>query len=312
MNKKLISIISPCYNESENVEELYRRASVVINALNRYDFEYVFIDNASTDNTVELLKSIASVDKRVKIIVNNRNFGHIRSPYWGILQTSGDATIYMASDLQDPPEMIPKFISGWEAGYKCVMAVKPLSEGNILMHFLRRTYYRILDVISDIPITKDTTGFGLYDKQVVAQLRQINDPYPYLRGLIDELGYSMLTIDFVQPRRVRGFTKNNFYSLYDIGMLGIVSHSMVPLRIASLLGVIVGLLSMLVAIGVLIAKLLWWNQFVAGLAPISILIFLILGFVLIFIGLLGEYVGMIHTYAKNRPIVTERERVNFE
>jgi glycosyltransferase involved in cell wall biosynthesis len=312
MTKKLISIISPCYNEAENVEELYRRVTAVIDRLSEYDFEYIFIDNASTDNTVALLKTIAKKDKRVKIIVNNRNFGHIRSPYYGILQTSGDATIYLASDLQNPPELIPTFISGWELGNKLVMAVKPTIESNSLMNFFRKSYYRILNKISDVPITKDTTGFGLYDKQVVSELRKINDPYPYLRGLIDELGFTMLTIDFIQPIRMRGDTKNNFYTLYDIGMLGIVSHSMVPLRIASFLGLFIGFCSLLAALFILIGKLLWWNHFVAGLAPILILLFLILGFILIFIGILGEYIGVIHTYSKNRPIVTERERVNFE
>lgn len=239
MSKKLISLISPCFNEADNIEELYRRASGVMNLLAEYDFEYIFIDNASSDNTVDLLKSISKNDKRIKIIVNNRNFGHIRSPYWGILQTSGDATVYLASDLQDPPEMIPDFINAWESGYKLVMAVKPNAVNNSIMNYCRRLYYRMLDKISAIPLTKDTTGFGLYDRVVIDQLRKINDPYPYLRGLIDELGYSMLTIDFLQPRRERGISKNNLYTLYDIGMLGIISHSMVPLRIASILGFIV-------------------------------------------------------------------------
>jgi dolichol-phosphate mannosyltransferase len=312
MSKKLISIISPCYNEEENIEELYRRVTTVIDELENYEFEYLFIDNASTDSTVEKLKQLAVNDKRVKIIINNRNFGHIRSPYWGILQTSGDATIYLASDLQDPPEMIPQFIAGWEGGYKLVMAVKPVSEGNSLMHFLRRSYYRALDRISDIPITRDTTGFGLYDKKVIQELRKINDPYPYLRGLIDELGFSMLTIEFVQPRRIRGITKNNFYTLYDIAMLGIVSHSMVPIRLASILGMILGALSMVFALLILVSKLIWWNSYAAGYAPLLITVLFMLGLVMFFVGLLGEYVGVILTHVRNRPIVTERERINFD
>lgn len=311
MNKKLISIISPCYNE-ENVEELYRRVVQVIDGLTDYEFEYLFIDNASTDKTVGKLKQLAANDKRVKIIVNNRNFGHIRSPYWGILQTSGDATIYLASDLQDPPEMIPQFIAGWESGYKLVMAVKPVSKDNSLMHYFRRTYYRVLDKISDVPITRDTTGFGLYDKNVIQELRRINDPYPYLRGLIDELGFSMLTIDFIQPRRLKGITKNNFYTLYDIGMLGIVSHSMVPIRLASFFGGLVGLLSFVSAAIVLCLKLLWWDRFAAGVAPIVILMLLMFGVVMLFIGMLGEYIGVMHTYLKKRPIVVEKERINFD
>jgi glycosyltransferase involved in cell wall biosynthesis len=311
MSKKLISIISPCYNEEENIEELYRRVTTVIDELENYEFEYLFIDNASTDSTVEKLKQLAANDKRVKIIINNRNFGHIRSPYWGILQTSGDATIYLASDLQDPPEMIPQFIAGWEGGDKLVMAVKPVSEGNSLMHFLRRSYYRMLDKISDVPITRDTTGFGLYDKRVLDELRRINDPYPYLRGLIDELGFSMKTIDFVQPRRLRGLTKNNFYTLYDIAMLGIVSHSMVPIRLASFMGIIIGALSIISAIIIAVAKFMWWDRFAVGVASVLVIMFIMFGIVMIFIGLLGEYVGAILTYVKNRPVVVEKQRVNF-
>ena len=311
MSKKLISIISPCYNEEENVEELYSRVTQVIDGLRNYDFEYLFIDNASTDSTVEKLKKLATTDKRVKIIVNNRNFGHIRSPYWGILQTSGDATIYLASDLQDPPEMIPQFIAGWEEGYKLVMAVKPVSEGNSLMHFLRKTYYRVLDKISDVKITRDTTGFGLYDKNVVNELRKINDPYPYLRGLIDELGFAKKTITFVQPRRLRGITKNNFYSLYDIAMLGVVSHSMVPIRIASFLGLLLGIAAMTISFIVLLMKIFYSGKFTTDIAFLSLLITFMFGLIMFFIGLLGEYIGVILTYVRNRPIVSERERVNF-
>lgn len=312
MAQTLINIISPCFNEEANVEELYRRVCAVMDGLPDYAFEYLFIDNASMDATVDKLRAIAAADRRVKIIINNRNFGHIRSPYWGILQTRGAATIYLASDLQDPPELIPQFLVAWEKGYKVVMAVKPVSEGHQAMHFLRRSYYRMLDSISETPITTDTTGFGLYDARVIAELRAINDPYPYLRGLIDELGYPMQTIPFLQPRRLRGITKNNFYTLYDIAMLGIVSHSMVPLRLASLVGVSFGLLSLLAAVAVLAAKLIWWNQFAAGLAPIAILMFFMFGIMMLFIGLLGEYIGVIHTYVKKRPIVTERERINFD
>lgn len=309
--KKIISLISPCYNEEANVEELYQRVCSVIKHIPDYEFEYIFIDNASTDCTVDVLKKIAQTDSRVKLIINNRNFGHIRSPYWGILQTQGDATIYLASDLQDPPEMIPKFLQAWELGYKVVMAVKPVSEGNTLMHYLRRSYYRMLDRISEVPITRDTTGFGLYDSRVLDDLRKINDPYPYLRGLIDELGYPMLTIDFVQPRRIRGLTKNNFYTLYDIAMLGIVSHSMVPLRLASFFGFFLGLISIIAAAIALVAKMIWWDKFAAGVAPVFILVFMMFGLIMVFIGMLGEYIGAIHTYVKKRPIVVERERINF-
>lgn len=311
MAKKLISFISPCYNEEENIEALYGRVCAVMAALPQYDFEYLFIDNASSDNTVDKLKAIAAKDQRVKIIVNTRNFGHIRSPYWGVLQTTGDATIYLASDLQDPPELAPDFISAWEAGSKVVLAVKPVAEGNTVLHSLRRSYYTMLDKISDVPMTKDATGFGLYDRQVLDEIRKINDPYPYFRGLVDELGFRTTTIPFVQPRRIRGVTKNNFYTLYDIAMLAIVSHSMVPLRVASIFGVVLGILSIVAGMLVFAAKLIWWDRFVAGLAPISILLFFMFGVLLLFIGILGEYVGSVHTYLQRRPIVVERERINF-
>jgi glycosyltransferase involved in cell wall biosynthesis len=309
--KKTLSIISPCYNEAANIKDLYSRVITVIQNYENYNFEYVFIDNASTDDTVILLKEIAAQDGRVKIIVNTRNFGHIRSPYWGILQTTGDATIYLASDLQDPPEIIPQFIEAWEQGYKVVLAIKPVSKTGFFMHSLRRSYYRVLDKISDISITKDSTGFGLYDRSVVEKLREINDPYPFLRGLISELGYKLKTIPFNQPRRLRGLSKNNFYTLYDIAMLGVISHSMVPIRLASFMGFILGGLSFLLAIIVLVLKLLFWDKFPLGFAPLAIITSLMFGVLLIFVGILGEYIGAIHTYVQKRPIVVERERINF-
>jgi len=311
-SRKLISLVSPCYNEEANVEELYRRVCNVLAAIPQYDFEYVFIDNASTDNTVGKLKYLASIDPRVKIIVNNRNFGHIRSPYWGLLQTGGEATILLVSDLQDPPELIPQFIDGWEHGYKLVLAVKPVSQTNRLVHLIRKLYYRGLDLISEVPIVKDTTGFGLYDRAVLDALRMIDDPYPYLRGLICELGYPVKTVSFNQPRRLRGVSKNNFYTLYDMAMLGIVSHSVVPLRLAAFFGFASGLLSILLGIVYIFVKLIFWSSFPLGIAPIVIGMFFMFGILLLFIGILGEYVASIHTYVRNRPVVVEKERINFD
>jgi len=308
----LISITSPCFNEEENVGELYKRVTKVMEALPEYDFEYVFIDNASTDNTVEILRELASKDSRVKVIINTRNFGHIRSPYWGIINTMGAATIYLASDLQDPPELIPQFIQQWKDGYKIILAVKPVTSANPMMHFLRRTYYSLLDKISEVSITKDATGFGLYDKVVLDHIRAINDPYPFLRGLICELGYKIKTITFNQPRRLRGVSKNNFYSLFDIALLGIVSHSMVPIRIASMLGFLIAFLSILSACILLIAKLIFWESFPVGYAPLGIGILVIFGVLLFFIGMVGEYVGVIHNHIQRHPIVVEKERINFE
>lgn len=308
---KLINIVCPCYNEAENVGELYRRLCEATAALPNYQFEFLLIDNASTDNTVELLKDIAGRDRRLKIIVNTRNFGHIRSPYWGVLQSRGEATIYMASDLQDPPEFIQQFLEAWEKGWKVVLAVKPVSHSGWLTHQLRRSYYRVLDGISDVSLVRDATGFGLYDKVVLDHVRAIHDPYPYFRGLISELGFPVRTIEFVQPRRARGISKNNFYTLYDIAMLGIVSHSLVPLRIAGMLGLLIGTVSLSIGVFYAVLKLMYWNTFPIGIAPLIIGIFFLFGLLFGFIGLLGEYIGSIHTYVKNRPVVVERERINF-
>jgi glycosyltransferase involved in cell wall biosynthesis len=308
----LISIVTPCFNEEENVDELYRRVKASVSNIDKYAFEFIFIDNHSEDNTVAKLKALAANDPTVKIIVNTRNFGHIRSPYYGILQSQGVATIYLASDLQDPPEMIPEFIRYWEEGYKLVMATKPHSQGSAWIHSLRQSYYRFLDGISDISVVSDSTGFGLYDKEVLDHLRTIDDPYPFLRGLICELGYEIKTIPFTQPRRLRGISKNNFYTLYDIAMLGIVSHSKVPIRIMAFAGLALGAISLLVAMVFLVLKLLYWDSFPMGIAPAVIGLFFLFGIQLMFIGILGEYIGTIHTYVQRRPIVVEKERVNFD
>lgn len=309
--KTLISIVTPCYNEEENIDELYTRICKAIEPFVQYDFEIIAIDNASTDHTVAKLRALAELDHRVKLILNTRNFGHIRSPYWGLIQSTGAATIYLASDLQDPPEHIAEFIDAWEKGWKVVLAIKPFSKTNPFMHRLRRLYYQLLDSISEVPLVKDSTGFGLYDRVVLDHFKKINDPYPYMRGLVCELGYPIATIKFEQPRRSRGLSKNNFYTLYDIAMLGIVSHSILPLRIAGLAGFGLAGFSFLVSLFYLGYKLLNWNSFPVGLAPLVILTTFLFGMLFIFLGILGEYVGSLHMYMKNRPIVVEKERVNF-
>jgi len=308
---KLISIVTPCYNEEDNIDELYQRISDVMARL-PYEHEHIYIDNCSTDTTVAKIKTIAARDRRVKLIVNARNFGHIKSPYHAILQSRGDACVLIASDLQDPPEMIPEFIGQWEQGYKTVLAVKPESEESSLMFVLRKAYYGFITHISEVPLVRNATGAGLFDKVVVDILRNLHDPYPYFRGLLCEIGFPIATVPFKQPRRQRGVTKNNFYTLYDIAMLGITNHSKVPLRLMALSGFVLSLISLLVAFLFLVAKLLYWDSFQLGTAPILIGIFFFGAVQAFFIGLLGEYIGSIHTQVRNMPLVVEMERVNFE
>lgn len=310
---RLISVVTGSFNEEENVGELYERVCAVFaRELPDYELELICIDNASTDRTVAVLKEIASRDKRLKIIVNNRNFGHIRSGYHAFLQASGEAVIVMASDLQDPPEMIPQFVREWERGYKIVLAQKTTSDESPIFFFVRRMYYNIVTKLSEVDLVKNATGFGLYDRRVIEDIRRINDPYPYIRGLICDLGYERALIPFTQPARKRGFTKNNFYTLWDMAMLGITSHSKVPLRLAIFGGASVGVCSFLVAFAYLVYKLLFWSNFQVGTAPLVIGMFFIGAVQLIFIGLLGEYIGAIHTQVHRRPPVIEKERINFD
>lgn len=307
---KLISIITPCFNEEENIEELYQRIAAVMSKL-PYEYEHICIDNCSTDDTVKKLKAIAAQDKRVKIIVNARNFGHIRSPYYALLQSHGDASVLIASDLQDPPEMIVDFVKKWEEGFKTVLAVKPESAESAWMFFIRKIYYRLISKISEVPLVKNATGAGLFDRAVIDILRKLDDPYPYFRGLLCEIGFPIATVPFRQPRRRRGITSNNFYTLYDLAMLGITNHSKVPLRLMAMGGFALSILSLLTAIGFLIAKLIFWNSFQLGVAPVLIGIFFFGAVQTFFIGLLGEYIGSIHTQVRNMPLVIEAERINF-
>ncbi len=309
---KLISIVTPCYNEEDNVEDLYQQVKNVFAQLPHYRYEHIFIDNASNDKTVERLKKIAQLDKNVKIIVNTRNFGHIRSPYHALLQAKGDAVVSIVSDLQDPPSMIKDFIHKWEQGYKIAIGVKPESEESKFMYNIRRMGYYWIGRIADVKLIKNFTGFGLYDKDVIKILRSYDDPYPYFRGMIADIGFDIAEIPYNQPQRKRGITKNNFYTLYDIGMLGITSYSKIPLRIAAMCGFFLATLSLLFSGIFLILKFLFWNSFSIGVAPILIGIFFFSSVQLFFIGLLGEYIASINTRIMKRPLVVEKERINFE
>jgi glycosyltransferase involved in cell wall biosynthesis len=307
---KKISIVTPCFNEEENLEELYARIRSVM-LQGKYDYEHIVIDNASTDRSPAILRKIAQADPHVKVIFNTRNFGHIRSPYHAMLQASGDAVITMASDLQDPPERILDFIEKWEQGYKVVVGVKNKSQETWIFFFLRTLYYRLLKKLSDVPLIENFTGFGLYDRQVIEILRQLNDPYPYFRGLIAELGFEHAAIEFEQPQRKRGISKNNFYTLYDLAMLGLTGYTKIPLRLATMTGFISAAVSFLVGLIYLVYKLLFWQQFSLGAAPVVIGLFFLGSIQLLFLGIVGEYIGAIYTQVMHRPLVIEKERINF-
>src|ERR1035438_10251305 len=279
--------------------------------LGRYRYEHIFIDNASTDHTVEVLKRIAARDTKVRVIVNSRNFGHIRSPLHAVYQASGDAIIGIVADLQDPPEMIPQFIQGWEEGASMVLAIKAASEENRLMFWIRRKYYRLVAGLSSIETFENFTGFGLYDRRVIDIVKSFNDPYPYFRGVIAEIGLPYKVIPFHQPRRKRGITKNNFYSLYDMAMLGITNLSKVPLRLVTFSGFIGAACSLVAGLIYLVYKLLYWDRFSGGIAPLVIGIFFFSSVQLISVGIIGEYIGSIHTQVQKRPLVVERERIKI-
>jgi polyisoprenyl-phosphate glycosyltransferase len=311
MTKKLIGVITPCYNEEGNVTALYERVKTAMAACPDYDYEHCFIDNASTDSTQMILRALAAADPRVKVIINMRNFGQARSPFHALLQVQGDAVIGLAADLQDPPELIPTFIEQWEAGHLVVLGEKAQSEEFPPLYWLRTAYYKLVRKIADVELLEHVTGFGLYDRAVVEQLRRLDDPYPYVRGLIAEFGYPVARVPYTQPLRKSGVTKNNFYTLYDMAMLGFTSHSKVPLRLATMLGFFTAALSLIIGLVYLVYKLVFWNQFSVGVAPLVIGMAFFSSVQLVFLGIVGEYVGAIHTQVLHRPLVVERERINF-
>ena len=308
---KHITILTPCYNEEANVRDIYEAVKKVFAGLPQYTYEHLFIDNASKDKTPVILREMAAQDKSVKVIFNTRNFGHVRSPYHALLQCHGDAAIGLVCDFQDPPELIPQLLEKWEQGCKIVLTVKSHSDESHLMFAIRRAYYHLVKRLSDIELIPNATGSGLCDHSVIEVLRTIDDPYPYFRGLLADVGYPIATIAYHQPARRRGLTKNNFYTLYDVAMLGITNHSKVPLRLATMAGFGMSAISLLIAMGYLIAKLVNWNHFTLGMAPVIIGLFFFSSVQLFFIGILGEYIGAIHTQVQKRPLVIERERLNF-
>jgi polyisoprenyl-phosphate glycosyltransferase len=309
----LLTIFTPCYNEEGNVRELHQRVRAAMETMPSLDYEHLFIDNASTDGTVAILRELAAADRHVKVIINVRNFGQVRSPYHAFLQARGDAVISCVADLQDPPELIPEFVRKWQEGYKVVIGVKQGSRESWLMARTRRFYYWLVGKLSsDVELVANFTGFGLYDREVVEQFRATEEQYPYFRGLVSDLGYEHAEIPYVQPARAHGRTTNDFFSLYDVAMLGVTSHSKVPLRLATMAGFVISVISLLVAAGYLVAKLMFWNELQLGTAPLLIGVYFFGAVQLFFIGMLGEYIGSIHTQVHKRPMVVEKERINFD
>lgn len=311
---KKISIVSSAFNEQGNIPLLCEAVCAeMAKWADKYEYEQIILDNGSTDDTLVVLREQAAADKRIKVIVNARNFGHIRSPYYGVLQANGDAVVYLASDMQDPPELIGEFLSRWEQGSKVVFGQKQQSAENKLFFAVRKFYYWLLNLINDsgTELVANCTGFGLYDKEVVDQLRKLNDPYPYLRGLVCEFGYSKCVVPFVQPARKTGITKNNFYTLYDNAMIGFTNYSKVPLRLATFSGFVLGMISFLLACVYLVLKLCFWHRFPMGTAPLLLAVLFFSSVQLVFLGLLGEYIGAILTQILHRPLVIEKERINF-
>lgn len=312
-DRKKVSILIPCYNEEDNVGPMSNEiVRLFENELQQYDYELIFIDNDSKDHTRELLRSVCKNNKNVKAIFNAKNFGQFNSPYYGITQTTGDCTISMVCDFQDPVELIPKYLKEWENGYKIVIGIKTSSKENPIMYHLRSLYYKVIRKMSDVEQIEHFTGSGLYDKDFVDILRNLHDPTPFLRGIVAELGFKRKEISYEQPKRRAGKTSNNFMRLYDAAMLSITSYTKIGLRLCTFMGMIVGLISVIVGIIYLIMKLTHWYDFAAGMAPLVIGMFFLGAVQLFFLGILGEYVLSINTRVMNRPLVIEEERINFE
>ena len=311
--KKKISVLIPCYNEEENVKPICAAVEEVLKKdLSKYDYEIVFIDNNSTDRTREYLYEICSENKKVKAILNAKNFGQFNSPYYGMCQTTGDCTISMCADFQDPVDMLPKLVAEWEKGYKIVSAIKTTSKENPIMRFLRTIYYKMIKKMSEVEQIEHFTGFGLYDKSFIEVLKNLNDPIPFLRGIVAELGFDRKEVPYEQQKRAAGVTHNNFYTLYDAAMLSFTSYTKVGLRLATFFGFFISGVSLIVAVVYFVYKLLHWNTFKAGMAPLIIGMFFFNAVTLFFIGLLGEYVLSMNKRLMHRPLVIEEKRLNFD
>ncbi len=308
---KKISVVVPCFNEEENVKPISEDIVKELEKLEKYDYEIIFIDNCSTDKTKEILEKLCEQNPKIKAIFNAKNFGQFNSPYYALLQSTGDCSILIASDFQDPVGMIPKFIKEWENGYKIVIGIKNKSKEKKLMYFLRSFYYKLIKKLSDVEQIEHFTGFGLYDKKFIEVLRNLDDPTPFLRGIVAELGFNRKEILYTQEKRKAGKTHNNFYKLYDAAMLSFTSYTKIGLRLATFLGGIISIISFIIGIIYLVLKLLYWDRFMAGMAPILIGMFFLGALQIFFIGLVGEYILSINLRVMKRPLVIEEKRINF-
>ena len=312
---KKISIMVPCYNEVENVipisEVLVR---ILEEKLSKYDYEILFIDNCSTDGTRDCIEEICLKNSKIKAIFNVTNFGQFNSPFHAMCQTTGDCTICLCCDFQDPPELIPKFVEKWEEGHKIVSGIKSSSKESGFLYFLRTIYYKVMKNFSNVRMIEHFTGFGLYDKTFISLLRELDDPIPFIRGIVAEYGsgFNMVEVEYEQPKRRAGKTHNNFLTLYDAAMLSITSYTKMGLRIATLIGFLSSAISLVVALIYLILKLIHWEEFQAGYTPMILGIFVLGSLQLFFIGLLGEYILNINTRVIKRPLVVEERRLNFD
>lgn len=315
MAMKKISIMIPCFNEVENAAPISKAViKELTERLPQYDYEIVFIDNASTDGTRDVIEGLCAENPKIKAIFNVTNFGQFNSPFYGICQCTGDCVIPLCADFQDPVEMIPVFVEKWEQGHKIVSAVKTSSKENPIIYFLRSVYYKMIKNMSSVKMIEHFTGFGLYDKTFVRLIRELDDPIPFIRGIVAEYGegFNMVEVEYEQAKRRAGKTHNNFYSLYDAAMLSFTSYTKVGLRLATFLGMIVSAGSIIMALYYLINKLVHWYGYNAGFAPTMVGIFLLGGVQLMFLGLLGEYILNINTRVINRPVVVEEKRINFD
>lgn len=309
---KKISIVCHCYNEKDNLREFYARYRKQLSGFPQYDYEFLLEDNGSTDGTREVLRELAAADPKFKVILNSGNFGPVRSAFNAILNTSGDAVLRTCADMQEPPELLPSLLKEWESGHKIVVGVRTGTRSSLVMEFFRKCYYKLLLKSSQgVTVIPKFTGFGLYDKAVIEAMRKFKDPYPYFRGLVTETGYSYVTVPYVQEKRKHGKSHYNMLMLYDMAMTGFVNNTKLPLRLAVFSGFVIGALSFLISMAYLILKLVFWDTFKFGIAPIIIAQFFFASIQLIFIGIIGEYLGAVWTQVKNKPLVIEEERINF-